>query len=361
MDWKGKRVFLTGHTGFKGSWLSLWLQQKGAVVRGYALDPPGSASLFEAADVAIGMESHIGDIRDQAGLQCELTSFQPEIVFHMAAQPLVRLSYRQPLETYAINVMGTANLLEAVRLSGTVRAVVIVTTDKCYENREWLWPYRETDRLGGHDPYSSSKAAAELVTASYRSSFFPPAEHARHGVAIASARAGNVIGGGDWAFDRLIPDIMRAFDAGEVVRLRHPHATRPWQHVLEPLRGYMLLAEALFEHGPRFGEAWNFGPRDLDAVPVHRIVETVAEHWGPGARWELDQPEEGKPHVHEAALLRLDWSKALHHLHWRPLFSLDDALRFTIEWYAVSRRERKMRDTTLQQIEHYQELASRVN
>jgi CDP-glucose 4,6-dehydratase len=350
MDWNGRRVFLTGHTGFKGGWLALWLQKSGALVRGYALEPPTSPSLFAAADVASGMESSIGDIRDLDHLRRELTSFQPEVVIHMAAQPLVRLSYREPIETYAVNVMGTAHMLEAVRACAQVRSVVVVTTDKCYENQEWLWPYRESDRLGGYDPYSSSKAAAELVTASYRSSFFAPEEYANHGVAVATARAGNVIGGGDWALDRLIPDIMRSFAAGAPVPIRHPHAVRPWQHVLEPLRGYLRLAEALYDHGPSYNGAWNFGPSDLEALPVRQIVERLAALWGEGAGWVLDE----QPHVHEAGQLRLDWSKAASELGWRPVFSIDQALQATAAWYAACNREEPMRGFTLDQIDAYE-------
>ncbi len=358
VDWQGRRIFLTGHTGFKGSWLSLWLQKRGAVVRGYALEPAASPNLFEAANVSQGMESCIGDIRDLAHLQREITSFQPEFVIHMAAQSLVRLSYTQPVETYATNVMGTVHLLDAVRASAGVRSVVIVTTDKCYENREWVWPYRENDRLGGYDPYSSSKAAAELVTSSYRNSFFPADRYSTHGVAIASVRAGNVIGGGDWALDRLIPDIMRSFAAGAPVKIRNPHAVRPWQHVLEPLRGYLALAEALYEQGPRFGEGWNFGPRDLEALPVGKIVERMAGLWSalgkPVVEWEQDQ----QPAVHEAGQLRLDWSKAARELDWQPQFSIDEALSFTVSWYATWSSGVSMRDFTLGQIAEYEQRAA---
>lgn len=356
MDWKGRRVFLTGHTGFKGSWLSLWLQKRGATVRGFALEPTASPNLFQAAGVAEGMESCIGDIRDLAHLQRELVAFRPEFVIHMAAQSLVRLSYSQPIETYAVNVMGTAHVLEAVRALDSVRSIVIVTTDKCYENREWVWPYRENDALGGYDPYSSSKAAAELVTSSYRSSFFAPQQHASHGVAIASVRAGNVIGGGDWAPDRLIPDVVRSFAASRPVLIRNPRAVRPWQHVLEPLRGYLLLAEALYDKGPLFGSGWNFGPRDLDALPVSRIVERMAALWRdlgkPVAQWELDEESP----VHEAGLLRLDWSKAEKELHWRPQFTIDEALSFTVSWYAAWSGESNMRDFTLGQIAQYEQM-----
>ncbi len=360
MDWKGRRVFLTGHTGFKGSWLSLWLQTRGAIVRGYSLEPPASPNLYAAARVAEDMESCLGDIRDQAHLQRELTAFHPEIVLHLAAQALVRLSYARPIETYATNVMGTANLLEAVRAARTVRSVVIVTTDKCYANQEWVWPYRESDPLGGRDPYSSSKAAAELVTSAYRSSFFSPEQHATHGVALASARAGNVIGGGDWAADRLLPDMMRSLVAGPPLRIRHPDAVRPWQHVLEPLFGYLLLAEALFDHGAGFGDAWNFGPHAAEAVSVSSMAERIAALWQdtgrPAVAWERDD----RPAWHEAGLLRLDCSKAAKELGWRPRLSLDEALRSTVAWYAAWAGGMNMRDFTLSQIAQYQDLVASV-
>ena len=271
--WRGRRVFLTGHTGFKGGWLALWLQRLGADVTGYALDPPTTPSLFAVARVGAGMRSIINDIRDAETLAQAMREAQPEIVIHMAAQPLVRYSYQAPVETYATNVMGTVHLLEAVRQTDSVRAVVNVTSDKCYENREWVWGYRENEPMGGYDPYSNSKGCAELVTAAYRNSYFNPAQYSQHGVALASARAGNVIGGGDWAEDRLIPDILRAIAAGEAVNIRSPHAIRPWQHVLEPLSGYLLLAQRLIEDGPAHAEGWNFGPSEEDARPVQWIVE----------------------------------------------------------------------------------------
>jgi CDP-glucose 4,6-dehydratase len=354
MDWNDKRVFLTGHTGFKGSWLALWLQSAGARVRGYALSPPTEPSLFETAKVSEGMESRIGDIRDLELLKLEMTGFDPEIVLHLAAQPLVRYSYDNPLETYAVNVMGTANVLEAVRGCSNVRAVVVITTDKCYENLEWLWPYRENDRLGGYDPYSSSKACAELVVSSYRNSFFPPDKYSEHGVAVATTRAGNVIGGGDWAADRLIPDAIRAFADETPVRIRNPFAVRPWQHVLEPLRGYLVLAEALHDTGPQYGSGWNFGPNQFDAKPVEHIIKRLAERWGNGARWEADPAS----HVHEAGQLQLDCSKAAHELNWRPVLVLDDALAMTVEWYRSWRNGVDMKSFTLQQISSYIALAA---
>ena len=263
--WKGKRILLTGHTGFKGSWLSLWLQSMGAPVVGYALAPPTNPSLFEVAEVGRGMTSVIGDIRDLEHLCAVFAEHKPEIVIHMAAQPLVRYSYIEPVETYSTNVMGTVNLLEAVRGTDSVKAVVNVTSDKCYENREWVWNYRENEAMGGYDPYSNSKGCAELVTAAYRNSYFHSEKYKEHGVALASGRAGNVIGGGDWAGDRLIPDIMRAITQNLAVNIRNPHAIRPWQHVLEPLSGYLMLAQKLYEEGAAYAEGWNFGPSDEDA------------------------------------------------------------------------------------------------
>ena len=327
--WRGRRVFLTGHTGFKGGWLALWLQQLGAELTGYALDPPTNPSLFVKADVTRGMHSVIGDVRDSEKLELSMQMAMPEVVFHLAAQPLVRQSYVDPVGTYQTNVMGTMHLLEAVRKTPSVRAVVVITTDKCYENREWIWPYRESDPLGGYDPYSSSKACAELVTGSWRASFFNPAQHAEHGVAVASARAGNVIGGGDWASDRLIADIIRAFSAGKTLAIRNPSATRPWQHVLEPLRGYLTLAERLVTSGAQYASAWNFGPQYTDARPVEWIVRYLSAKWGGKAKWDLDAQQ----HVHEAQMLKLDWSKAQAELGWQPTLTLPDALDYTLTWY----------------------------
>ncbi|ADL56841.1 CDP-glucose 4,6-dehydratase [Gallionella capsiferriformans] len=347
--WRGKRVLLTGHTGFKGSWLSLWLQSMGAQVVGFALAPPTKPSLFEVAGIEQGMTSIIGDIRDLVHLRSVLTEHQPEIVIHMAAQPLVRYSYIEPVETYSTNVMGVVNLLEAVRSTRSVKAVVNVTTDKCYENREWAWGYRENEAMGGYDPYSSSKGCAELVTAAYRNSYFHPAKYHEHGVAIASARAGNVIGGGDWAEDRLIPDIMRAITEGRAVNIRNPHAIRPWQHVLEPLSGYLLLAQKLYEDGAAFAEGWNFGPNDEDAKPVQWIVERLTQSWGEGASWVVD----GGEHPHEAHYLKLDCSKAKGQLNWHPRWHLDEALVKIVDWHQAYRDEKDMREITLQQISAY--------
>jgi CDP-glucose 4,6-dehydratase len=347
--WKGKRVLLTGHTGFKGSWLSLWLQSMGAQVTGYALAPPTNPSLFDVAKVGDGMTSILGDIRDLAHLQKVFSEYQPEIVIHMAAQPLVRYSYVEPVETYSTNVMGTVNLLEAVRATPSVKAVVNVTTDKCYENREWVWGYRENEAMGGFDPYSSSKGCAELVTAAYRNSYFHPDKYPSHGVAIASGRAGNVIGGGDWAEDRLIPDIMRAITHGKPVNIRNPHATRPWQHVLEPLSGYLVLAQKLFEEGATYGEGWNFGPNDDDAKPVQWIVERLTRSWGEGASWVVD----GGDHPHEAHYLKLDCSKAKARLNWHPRWHLEDALGAIIDWQRAYRDGKNMQALTLTQVRLY--------
>lgn len=348
--WRGKRVFLTGHTGFKGSWLSLWLQRLGAEVTGYSLAPPTEPSLFEAARVADGMTSLHGDVRDLVALREAMRLAAPQIVIHMAAQSLVRHSYVEPVETYAVNVMGTVNLLEAVRHTPGVKAVVNITTDKCYENREWLWGYRENEPMGGHDPYSNSKGCAELVSASYRASFFSAQTHAQHGVALATARAGNVIGGGDWAKDRLIPDILAAFEQGRVVDIRNPNAIRPWQHVLEPLRGYLTLAERLYDNGPACAEAWNFGPKDEDARPVGVIVSCMAELWGGNARWKIDATEQ----PHEANYLKLDISKAVGRLSWRPLLNLETALHMIVVWARRRGEGADIRETTLAQIDHYQ-------
>ncbi|WP_231993261.1 CDP-glucose 4,6-dehydratase [Mitsuaria sp. 7] len=343
--WRGRRVLLTGHTGFKGSWLSLWLQSMGATVRGVALTPPTEPALFDVARVAEGMEHRVADVRDLAAVRAQMDEFQPEIVLHMAAQPLVRLSYQQPVETYATNVMGTVHVLEAARLAGSVKAVVNVTTDKCYDNREWVWGYREDEPMGGHDPYSNSKGCAELVSAAYRKSFLQAG-----GIALATARAGNVIGGGDWALDRLIPDILRALQGDEAVLIRNPHAIRPWQHVLEPLSGYLLLAERLVTHGQADAEGWNFGPRDEDARPVQWIVERLCADWGRGARWTL-QPGD---HPHEASFLKLDISKARQRLHWAPRWSLQTALDRIVVWHQAWLAGEDMRALCLRQISEYQ-------
>ena len=342
--WRGKRVFLTGHTGFKGSWLSLWLQSLGAQVCGLALAPPSEPNLFTVAKVGAAMESVIGDIRDLATMQRAMSAFKPDIVIHMAAQPLVRLSYSEPVQTYATNVMGTVHVLEAARNVASVRCIVNVTTDKCYENREWIWGYREDEPMGGHDPYSNSKGCSELVTSAYRRSFFQKA-----GVALASARAGNVIGGGDWADDRLIPDILRAFERNEPVRIRNPHSTRPWQHVLEPLSGYLRLAEHLWDGGQDFAEGWNFGPRDEDARPVQWIVEHMVQAWGQNASWH----QEAGDHPHEAHYLKLDISKARQHLGWQPRWNLEIALQEILHWHKAWLANADMHKLCLAQIQQY--------
>ncbi len=348
--WAGKRVLLTGHTGFKGSWLSLWLQAMGAQVTGYALAPPTTPSLFDVAAVGQGMTSILGDIRDLSAVQRAFAEHQPEIVIHMAAQSLVRRSYQDPVNTYATNVMGTVHVLEAIRTTGGVKAVVNVTTDKCYKNREWVWGYRENDSLGGHDPYSNSKACAELVSAGYRSSYFNTDAHAQHGVSLATARAGNVIGGGDWAPDRLIPDILAAFEQGKPASIRNPNAVRPWQHVLEPLRGYLTLAERLYEEGPDYAQAWNFGPREEDAKTVGWIAGQMAGLWGEGAQYQTGAGS----HPHEAGYLKLDISKARGRLEWQPALSLADTLKLTIEWARQRQQGADVRQLTLAQIQAYQ-------
>ena len=342
---KGKKVFLAGHTGFKGGWLSLWLQSMGAEVHGYALNPPTETNIFSVAEVNKGMASSvIADIRDAGKLSQAMKSAGPEIIFHMAAQPLVRYSYAHPAETYEVNVMGTVNLFEAVRTMSGVKAVVNVTSDKCYENHEWERGYRENEAMGGFDPYSSSKGCAELVTAAYRRSFLDPA-----GIALASARAGNVIGGGDWAADRLIPDLLRAMDAGETLKVRSPDSIRPWQHVLEPLSGYLMLAEQLYSDGASFAEAWNFGPADEDARPVKWIVERMAE-MRKDVKWQCDET----PQPHEANYLKLDSSKAHRLLNWQPRWRLQTALQKTLEWHGAWRKDEDMRAVTLAQIAAYQ-------
>jgi CDP-glucose 4,6-dehydratase len=350
--WQGKKVFITGHTGFKGSWLSVWLQSLGATVVGYSLPAPTQPNLFEVANVAEGMISMTGDIRDLSALQAALSQHQPDIVLHMAAQPLVRYSYLHPVETYATNVMGTVNVLEAVRHTESVKVAVVITTDKCYENREWVWGYREHEPMGGKDPYSSSKGCAELVVSAYRDSYFSPEQYDRHGVAVASARAGNVIGGGDWALDRLIPDIMRAIQENRPVLIRSPRAIRPWQHVLEPLSGYLCLAEHLWHHGPEFAEGWNFGPSDEDAKPVAWIVDHLTKLWGDGASWQID----GASHPHEATYLKLDCSKAKARLGWTPRTSLGTALDWIVEFYRAYQQQQNIRDVVEGQILRFQTL-----
>lgn len=321
--YKNKKVFVTGHTGFKGSWLTLWLTIMGAKVLGYALEPNTDPSLFNVLNLHKDIDHVIGDIRDIERLREVITEFKPEIVFHLAAQPLVRFSYREPRLTYETNVMGTVNLLEAVRQTKSVRAVVNVTSDKCYENKEWVWGYREIDPMGGYDPYSSSKGCSELITAAYRNSYFKNTE-----TAIASARAGNVIGGGDWAEDRLIPDIVRSLSQGKQIIIRNPKATRPWQHVLDPLSGYLLLGKLLYEKGQEFAEAWNFGPTDSSVMTVEEIVKKSIEIWGSGS-YVIDSSEQ----PHEANLLKLDVSKSFSRFKWSPQLDFTQTLQKTIGWY----------------------------
>lgn len=346
--WRGKKVLVTGHTGFKGSWLSLWLQLLGADVIGLSLEPPSTPNLFTSANIATDMTSIIGDIRDLSLVQQVFTKHKPEIVIHMAAQALVRYSYHNPVETFATNVMGSVHVLEASRQTDSVKSIVNVTTDKCYENQEWEWGYRENDALGGFDPYSNSKACSELVTSAYRTSYLNSSN-----IGLASARAGNVIGGGDWAEDRLIPDMIRSFMAGQPVFIRHPNAIRPWQHVLEPLSGYLLLAENLY-HAPKdYAGGWNFGPNDQDVRSVSWIADFMVTNWVEGASWKLlDEPQ-----LHEANYLKLDCSKVRHRLGWKPQWDLAQSLQETIDWYQAYQAGCNMRDTTIEQIRQHMSAA----
>ena len=350
--WQGKKVLLTGHTGFKGSWLSLWLEMLGAEVTGFALDPPTQPSLFEQATVTGSVRSLRGDIRDFAGLKGAVSECRPEVVIHMAAQSVVRRGYEDPIETYSSNVMGTVHLFEALRQLDRPCAVVNVTSDKCYVNREWVWGYREDEPMGGRDPYSNSKGCAELVTTAYRESFFHPESYAQHGIALGSARAGNAIGGGDWTRDQLIPDLMRAFLAEQPCLIRNPSAFRPWQFVLEPLRGYLMLAERLAEDPVRYASGWNFGPADSDARPVWWIAGELARAWGGSASWQQD----GAAHPHEAHALKLDASKAKTCLRWHPWLPLQQALGWIVEWYRAFQAGCDLRRFTQAQIERYEAL-----
>ncbi|CAN7181859.1 CDP-glucose 4,6-dehydratase [Bosea sp. LjRoot237] len=341
--WRGRRVLITGHTGFKGAWMSLVLARLGAEVHGFALPPDDSRGIFEAGRVRELVHHQIGDICNRDGTQAAIAQTQPDIVIHMAAQALVRLSYAQPVETYAANVMGTVHVLEAVRHVASVQAVVVVTSDKCYANNDDMRSFSETDRFGGHDPYSNSKGCAELVTDAYRCSFFRGASSAR----IATARAGNVVGGGDWSQDRLVPDAMRAFSDDRLLRIRNPAAIRPWQHVLDPVLAYLLLAERLVKDGEPFAEGWNFGPTEANEVPVRYVVDKLVSLWGGSARWEHD----GAVSVAEAAFLKLDCRKAAQQLGWHPLLPLDEALRLTVAWHEASNNGKNMREISIEQIE----------
>jgi len=343
--WSDKRVFLTGHTGFKGAWLSLWLQSMGAVVKGYSLEPNTTPNLFTEAGVAENMETEIGDIRNEAQIAESMTVFNPDVLIHMAAQPLVRLSYQEPVNTYTTNVIGTVHVLEAARKCPNLKAIVSVTTDKCYENKEWDWAYRENEPMGGHDPYSSSKGCAELVTSAYRRSFF----NTENSASLASARAGNVIGGGDWADDRLIPDILNAFEKSEPVVIRNPLSTRPWQHVLEPLSGYLVLAQQLYEKGDELAGGWNFGPKDDGCKPVNWILDKMVAQWGNGASWELDKAN----NPHEAGFLKLDCSKAANKLKWQPKWSLEESLELIINWHQKFLKGADVRDQCIKEINSY--------
>ena len=343
--WKGKKVFLTGHTGFKGSWLSLWLQDMGVLVKGYSLEVNTNPALFTHANVAAEMQSEIGDIRNLEQLTESMVSFSPDILIHMAAQPLVRLSYQEPVDTYTTNVIGTVNVLEAARKCSNLKAIVSVTTDKCYENKEWEWGYRENEPMGGHDPYSSSKGCAELVTSAYRRSFFSSEGTA----SLASARAGNVIGGGDWAEDRLIPDILRAFEKSEPVVIRNPLSTRPWQHVLEPLSGYLVLAQELFLNGDNFAEGWNFGPKEEDCKPVSWILDKMVTYWGNNASWNLDKNN----NPHEAGFLKLDCSKASNRLKWNPKWNLQLTLKSIVDWHQLYSNGGDLKKQCLKEINTY--------
>jgi CDP-glucose 4,6-dehydratase len=349
--WNQKTVLITGHTGFKGSWLSLWLQRKGANVIGYSLPPPTKPNLFEIANVANNMKSIEGDIRDLGYFTSIVAKFKPEVIIHMAAQPIVRISYKDPIETYSTNVMGTVHVLEAVRLTNCVKVLLVITSDKCYENKEWLWGYREQDSLGGRDPYSSSKGCAELVVSAYRQSFFSGVQDQSRDVFVASTRAGNVIGGGDWAPDRLVPDIVRGLIENRPTKIRYPNATRPWQHVLVPLSGYLTLVEHLWNFGKKFEGAWNFGPGEEDTKPVWWIADYLIDKWGQNAQWIKEQNQI----VHEDTLLKLDCSKARTLLKWKPKLAIETAMDWIVKWYKSYVEGKDMRNITFEQIGQYEE------
>ena len=348
--WKDKKVLVTGHTGFKGSWLCLVLRRLGAEVMGYSLPAPTTPSLYELSNVESDIKSINGDVCDAGSLFSAISEYQPEIVLHLAAQALVRRSYTEPVETFMTNAVGTLNVLESIRKTSSVKAVVNVTTDKCYENKEWVWPYRENEPLQGHDPYSSSKVCSEQITIAYRNSYFSPDKYSSHGVGVGSARAGNVIGGGDWAEDRLVPDCMRAWIDGQDVIIRNPGAIRPWQHVLESLSGYLLLAEKLYLEGGAYSQAWNFGPDQNSIASVEQAIDVLKTHWGAGVNWKLDK----QSHPHEAHTLKLDSTKAIVKLGWKPRWDLQTALKKTADWYKVYQSQPSdCRRITLQQIDEY--------
>ena len=353
--YRNRTVLITGHTGFKGTWLSLWLNHLGSNVIGYALKPPTQPNLFELCALDTKITSIEGDVNGFDHLKSVIQKHKPEIIFHLAAQALVRRSYYEPLETYSTNVMGTVHLLEAVRQTGGVRVIINVTSDKCYENQEWIWGYRENDPMGGQDPYSSSKGCSELVTTAYTKSYFNPEQFEKHGVSVASVRSGNVIGGGDWAEDRLLPDCMKALLENRPIVIRYPDAVRPWQHVLEPLFGYLLLAQLLYQDGPTFAGAWNFGPEDSSAKSVRWIVQKIVDIWGDNAGWKMDQGD----HFHEAHTLKLDCSKAKLKLGWYPQWDLETALRLTVDWYKAYGHHEDILPMTVRQIEEYEDRIKR--
>ncbi|MHB9140358.1 MAG: CDP-glucose 4,6-dehydratase [Paludibacter sp.] len=347
--YRGKRVLITGHTGFKGSWLSIWLHKMGAEVIGLALDPFSERDNYVLSDIGKKIKADLrADIRDGQLLKDIFSQYQPEIVFHLAAQPLVRLSYDIPVETYEVNVMGTINVMEAIRVTDSVKVAVMITTDKCYENREQIWGYRENEAMGGYDPYSSSKGAAEIAIASWRRSFFNPLQFEKHGKSIASVRAGNVVGGGDWAIDRIIPDCIRALEQGKEIEIRSPKAIRPWQHVLEPLSGYLLLAQKMWNESTKYCEGWNFGPRMESIVPVWEVAEKVVNEYGKGSLSDVSDPTA----LHEAKLLMLDINKAAFELDWEPKMNIDQCIALTVDWYKRYQQE-SVYDVCCEQINQF--------
>jgi CDP-glucose 4,6-dehydratase len=356
----GKKILITGHTGFKGSWLSIWLESLGADVIGYALPPDTEPSMFEAANIDTHVINIEGDVRDRNHLERVLEKYEPEMIFHLAAQALVRLSYDNPVQTFETNIMGTVNLLEAVRKCKSVRVCTVITSDKCYENKEWVYAYRENDALGGYDPYSSSKAGTELIVGSYRKSFFSPDKISDHGVALATVRAGNVIGGGDWSSDRIVPDAVRALADNKIITIRNPRAVRPWQHVLESLSGYLWLAALMWDHGAKYSSAWNFGPNNIDNLTVGQLVDGIVEKWGIG-EW-TDASVNNIIQPHEANILRLDCTKAQSLLGWSPVYGINEAINATVNWYRnyYIGLSSNIYDITLAQIQTYVEKAKDI-